>query len=303
MSLVVTGSIGIDTVHTPVESAERILGGSCAYFAAAANLLAPVRLVAAVGHDWPAEHAAVLERFGNIDLTGLERREGSKTFAWEGKYLDNMNIRETVDVQLNALGEAPPPVPAEYQDSQFIFLANTDPTNQKAFLDAFPNRKLAVADTMDLWINIAREPLNALMQQLDGLVLNDSEATLLTGITNAITAAKQIRSENSLKFVLVKKGEHGAVLVHEDGIAVLPAFPAENVFDPTGAGDSFAGGLMAYLAANDRTDFEAMQIGMAYGTIMASFTIESFSLDRLGTLTLDELNDRLDHFAKMVKVL
>jgi len=302
-SLVVTGSIGIDTIHTPHHPvAENVMGGSCAYFAASASLLAPVRLVAAVGEDWPTEHEAVLRNFDRIDVAGLERRAGSKTFRWTGKYHDNMNVRETLDVQQGILGEAPPPVPTAFADSDFVFLANTDPASQKSLRDSFPDCKLAVADTMDLWINTMRDDLVTLLKSVHGLVLNDSEATLMTGVSNAITAAKQIRDDYGLQFVLVKKGEHGSILVHEDGLAALPAYPAEKVDDPTGAGDSFAGGLMGFLAANDRTDFEALQLGMALGTVMATFTIESFSLDRLTTLTNDELIARLNRFAQIVRV-
>ena len=304
MSLVVTGSIGIDTVHTPHhEVAVDVLGGSCAYFAAAASVLAPVRLVAAVGEDWPVEHELVLRGFEGIDMAGLEKRAGSKTFRWTGKYLDNMNVRETLDVQVGILGEAPPVVPVCFADTDFVFLANTDPVSQKALADSFPDGKLVVADTMDLWINTMRGELEELLRSVDGLVLNDSESALLTGLSNPISAAKKIGEDYGLKFVLVKKGEHGSILVHEDGLAVLPAYPAEVVNDPTGAGDSFAGGMMGYLASHGRMDFEAMQLGMAVGTVMATFTIESFSLDRLSSLTMEELGGRLERFARMVRVM
>ncbi len=301
MSLVVTGSIGIDSIETPEHSVDRVLGGSCAYFAAAASVLTPLRMVAAIGDDWPNEHETLLRRF-DIDLTGLEKRAGAKTFVWSGKYLDNMNIRETTYVEVNILGEAPPPVPDSFADSAFVFLANTDPGSQLTFANSFPNKRLVVADTMDLWINTDRDRLNELLNVIDGLVLNDSESTLMTNEKNPITAAKLIRTQYNLRFVLVKKGEHGAILVHEDGIAALPAFPAEMVVDPTGAGDSFAGGFMGHLANADNDDFSTMQHAMAIGTVMASFTIESFSLDTLANLTPKMFKQRFDHYAQMVRV-
>ena len=217
MSLIVTGSIGIDTVHTPDDSAEGILGGSASYFAAAASFHAPVRIVAAVGGDWPADHRLILEGFDNICLGGLEQRQDSRTFAWGGRYFANMNERETLFTELGVLEEAPPPVPDAYRDSEFVFLANTHPEVQAELLSHFPDRKLAVADTMDLWINIAHSELLEVLKQVDGLLLNDSEAEQLTEITNAITAARKI-IELGPTFVVVKKGEHGAVLVQRGGV-------------------------------------------------------------------------------------
>ena len=277
MSLVVTGSIGIDTIETPTGSAARVLGGSCTYFAAAAGFYGPVRLVAAVGDDWPDSHAELLARFAAVDTTGLERRAGASTFRWTGRYLENMNERETVDVDLGVLGLSPPPVPDAYRDSEYIFLANTDPGNQLAFAEAFPGRKLVVADTMDLWINTQRGPLYDLLRAVDALVLNDSEARLLAGIANPIEAARDIRKQSKLRFVIVKKGEHGSILVDEDGIALLPAFPCETVVDPTGAGDSFAGALMGHLAAADRVDFPTLQRAMAHGTAPRHDVVEALA--------------------------
>ncbi|MDG2292390.1 MAG: PfkB family carbohydrate kinase, partial [Phycisphaerales bacterium] len=216
MSLVVTGTIGIDTVHAPGGSAENVMGGSSTYFAAAASLLTSVRLVAAVGDDWPAEHRSVLEGFEAIDTDGLEQRSGSSTFRWGGRYHDDMNQRDTLFTELGVLEEAPPPVPETYTDSQYVFLANTHPGVQMGLLESFPDRTLAVADTMDLWINIAKDDLLALLAQLDGLVINDSEAALLSGNSNVADAAEAIRSMGP-NFIVVKKGEHGAYLQHPDG--------------------------------------------------------------------------------------
>jgi sugar/nucleoside kinase (ribokinase family) len=304
MSLIVTGTIGIDTVFTPTGHAEKILGGSGTYFAAAASLYGPVRLVAAVGDDFPPQHRATLAKFPAIDAAGLEVRKGSKTFAWGGKYLKNMNTRETLYTELGVLAEAPPKVPAPFRDSKFVFLANTHPSVQAGMLPQLPQRVLTVADTMDLWINTAKDQLLDLLKQLDGLVLNYDEAELLTGKANTVTAGRQILG-HGLKFVMIKKGEHGAILVHRDGVAALPAYPAENVVDPTGAGDSFAGGMMGYLASADQPQpdsFENIRRALVHGTIVASFNIEAFSLERLVGLSRKDLDKRYNEYAAMVRL-
>ena len=303
MSLAVTGTIGIDTVHAPGGSAERVLGGSCAYFAAAASFHAPVRLIAVVGGDWPEDHRRLLERFENVSLEGLEVRPEGETFAWGGKYFADMNMRETLFTELGVLDDDPAAVPESYRDSEVIFLANTHPEEQLAMIDQFPQRKLVVADTMDLWINIARDELLTLLGRVDGLVLNDAEAEQLTEIRNALSAGRKIL-EMGPSFVVVKKGEHGCVLVHREGVAALPAFPAEvhQVIDPTGAGDSFAGGMMGHLAAVGSFDLPAIQIALAWGTVTASFTIESFSLDRLARLTRAEIDERMEVFQAAVRI-
>jgi sugar/nucleoside kinase (ribokinase family) len=303
MTLLVTGTIGIDTVQAPTGKVDKVLGGSAAYFAAAASFHAPVRLVAAVGDDWPQAHRAILEGFTNIDLAGLEQRAGSETFAWGGRYLDDMNQRETLFTELGVVEEAPPRIPEAFRDSEYIFLANTHPQVQLNFLEQLQSPKMIVADTMDLWINIANDELKDLLPQLNGLVLNDSEALQLTGARNAITAARRIL-EMGTNFVVVKKGEHGCVLVHEFGVAALPAYPAEahHVIDPTGAGDSFAGGMMGHLAGLGRTDFEAIQDALAWGTVTASFTLESFSLDRLASLERASIDQRMDTFRAAARV-
>ena len=304
MPLLVTGTIGIDTVHTPTAKAEEVSGGSCAYFAAAAAFFhSPIRIVGAVGGDWPEDHASLLESIEGLCLEGLERRKDSKTFAWGGRYFDNMNQRETLFTELGVLEEAPPEVPASYSDSRLIVLANSHPTVQLELLNKFPNRQLAVADTMDLWINIARDELHLLFKEIDGLIINDSEAQQLTEISNPITAARAIIKMGP-SFVIVKKGEHGAVLVHKDGIAAVPAYPLDEngVIDPTGAGDSFAGGFMGYLAASGCLDFTAMQAGMAWGTVTASFTLGSFGLDGLCATTKKELEARMLAFRQIAQI-
>lgn len=303
MKLVVTGTIGIDTVHTPRAKREGVSGGSAAYFAAAASQLCPVRMVAVVGGDWPVEHHSILKEFSGVCLDGLESRTNSRTFAWGGKYFEDVNRRETLFTEVGVLQEEPPRVPLAYADSEFIFLGNTHPSVQLGFIDQFPNRKLVVADTMDLWIRTAHRELSTLLGRVDGLIVNDSEAGELTGFRNAISAGRKIL-EMGPKFVVVKKGEHGAILIHPEGMAVLPAFPIgeSDVVDPTGAGDSFAGGFMGYLAREGRSDFSSLQTAMAYGTVVASFALESFGLDRMRTLRADEFQKRLAQFQQMVRV-
>lgn len=299
MPLIVTGSIGIDTVHAPTGQADEVLGGSAIYFAAAASFFCPVRLVAVVGEDCPDSFMDTFSKF-NVDLEGLEKRMGSKTFRWVGKYHENMNQRDTLDVQLNVLAEAAPKVPEGYKDSRYVFLANTDPVNQMNLLKQFPSSELAVADTMDLWINTQKDELLALLREVDGLVLNDSEAELLTGKSNVVDAAEAI-IDLGPRFVVIKKGEHGALLQHIDGRAALPAYPSKNVVDPTGAGDSFAGGMMGYITATDDHSFAGIKKAIAYGTMVASFNIEDFSLNRLESLKREDIDHRFEVFRQMLQ--
>jgi len=300
MSLIVTGSIGIDTIHTPTGRAPDVLGGSAIYFAAAASFHGPVRLVGAVGDDFPAQLRKPFEHF-DIDLEGLETRAGSKTFRWTGKYLDNMNDRETISVDLNVLAEDSPPVPASYTDSQYVFLANTHPGAQMGLRAQFPDAKFVVADTMDLWIETARPLLLDLLKQIDGLVLNDSEAHLLTGETNIVKAGEAVLALGP-KFVVIKKGEHGAFLLHKEGAVALPAYPAREVIDPTGAGDTFGGGFMGHLAASGDLSLGNLKRAMAAGTVVASYNIEKFSLDRLVEINSTDLAARGSEFAAMLDV-
>ncbi len=307
MSLIVTGTIGIDTVETPSARRERVLGGSAAYFAAAAAPFTPVRVVGVVGGDWPAEHRAILEAVRGADLRGLETRAQGQTFAWGGKYLENLNVRETLFTDLGVVGEAPPMVPSVFADSSFVFLGNTHPSVQRGLLTQLPKRKLAIADTMDLWINIAHDELMKLLAEVDGLVLNDSETCLLTGVRNAVTAGERILGYGP-RFVVVKKGEHGAVLVHRDGVAAVPAFPAteEMVIDPTGAGDSFAGGMMGHITREGLTpgasEFAILQDALTWGTVMASFTIGGFSLEGLRAATPDAIAQRHARFRAAARI-
>lgn len=302
MSLIVTGTVGIDTIETPSARAEKVLGGSCTYFAAAASFYGPVRMVAAAGGDLPGSFLETMQAFEGLDTRGLEIRPGSKTFAWGGRYLPGMNSRETLFTELGVLAEAPPPIPPFFADSCVVFLANTHPAIQRGFLSHLPKRTLVVADTMDLWIKTAREDLLALMKSIDGLVLNYDEAEQLTGLSSSVAAARKIVGMGP-KFVVVKKGEHGCLLATGEGLVALPAYPSEKVVDPTGAGDSFAGGLMGFLAASDEpVSLRSLRQGLAHGGVMASFTIEDFSLKRLRALTREDLRARYEQYTSMIRL-
>ncbi len=299
MSLLVTGSIGIDSVSTPAGNVENVLGGSAVYFAFAAVQFAPVRLVGVVGDDFPAEFRQILES-REIDLTGLEVRSGSRTFRWTGSYEGDMNEAETVDVSLNVLAEQAPNVPAVFADSKTVFLANTHPTLQRELLAQVNSPSLVVCDTMNLWIENERDSLIETLRLVHGVIINDAESRALTGAMNLIDAGEEILALGP-KFVIIKKGEHGALLVTEEGPIAVPAFPTMEIRDPTGAGDSFAGGLLGYLAADGHHDAQTLRRALVRGTVAASFTIEDFSLGRVKTLTRKELDGRIERFLGMLR--
>ena len=299
MSLLVTGSIGIDTVTSPHGSVDSVLGGSAVYFSFAAAHYVPVRLVAAVGDDFPAAFRQTLEERG-IDLTGLEVREGSKTFRWTGKYAGDMNEAETVAVELNVLAERGPRVPPSIADSETVFLANTHPTLQRELLTQITAPKLVVCDTMNLWIDNERDSLVETLGRVTGVIINDAESRQLTGKAHLLDAGEAILAMGP-KFVMIKKGEHGAMLVTAEGPVCIPAFPTKDVRDPTGAGDSFAGGTLGYLTAQGKHDPPTLARAMVRGTVAASFTIEDFSLGRVRGLTTDRLNQRVDQFLSMLR--
>ena len=298
MPLVVVGSVALDSIETPEETRENILGGSAVYFSCAASFFTPVRLVGVVGGDWPAEHTRLLQSRG-VNVEGLQCEPEGKTFRWRGRYMENMNDRETVDVQLNTLAGFDPKLPEECRRAPFLFLANGSTETQRKALEQSTGATLRVADTMDLWIQTERKQLDELLQQIDGLVLNDSEARLLTGDENLVRAGNKVRQMGP-RFVVIKKGEHGAMFFSRHETYVLPAFPTERVFDPTGAGDSFAGGMMGYLAEQDNFEPETLKTAMAYGILVASFTVEDFSLDRLINITRDDLDRRMEDYRRML---
>jgi sugar/nucleoside kinase (ribokinase family) len=298
MTLLVVGSVALDSVQTPTDSRDNVLGGSAVFFSYAASYFTPVKLVSVVGDDWPAEHTQLLQRRG-IDTSGLKVVPGAKTFRWKGKYQPNMNDRDTLDVQLNVFGEFNPQLTDEYRHSKFVFLANGMPSIQLKVLDQVPGASLVVCDTMDLWINHHRDDLLALLKRVDGIVLNDREAKVLTNDENLVRAGHRVR-ELGPKFVVIKKGEHGAMFFSKHETYVLPAYPTEEVVDPTGAGDSFAGGMMGYLTEKGNFDPKTLKTAMAYGVVVASYNVEDFSLERMKCIERADLEKRMEQYRKML---
>lgn len=298
MPLLVVGSVAYDTVQTPTALRERVIGGSATYFSYAASYFTPVRLVGIVGEDWDEANTKLLQARG-IDTSGLTIVPGAKTFYWKGKYLSNMNDRETLDVQLNVFGDFNPVLSDDFRRAKYVFLANGSPVLQMKVLDQMVGPLLVVADTMDLWIRMFPNELRQLLQRIDGLVMNDAEAKQLSGTENLVKAGHLVR-EMGPKFVVIKKGEHGAMFFSEHETYVLPAFPTERVVDPTGAGDSFAGGMMGYLAAEDKFDPVSLKRAMAYGILVASFNVEDFSLDRMKQVERSDLEVRMAQYQKML---
>ncbi len=308
MSLLVTGSIGIDTVEAPWGKVVDALGGSSVYFACAASFFCPVRLVGVVGEDCPENFLKSLHENPNIDMSGLEVRPGAKTFRWHGRYQQDVNLRDTVRVELNVLAERSPPVPEHFRDSEFVFLANTHPALQLEMLEQLRAARLVVADSMDLWILEEADALGELIGRVNGFVLNDSEARLMAGKSNTVEAGAAIVERVGRQagggaggLLIVKKGEHGCLLFAGGRIVAMPGFPARRVVDPTGAGDSFAGGMMGYLASCGTPWQESLRRAAACGTVTASFALEDFSLNRLLQISRDDIDSRLAEFEAMLR--
>lgn len=298
MSLLVVGTVALDDIETPTHKRADVLGGSATFFSYVASYFTDVHLVASVGEDWPQEHTALLRGRG-INTDGLETVSGGKTFRWKGRYHENMNDRDTMETHLNVLETFNPTLPEAAKKCRHVFLANIDPRVQLKVLDQVEKPEFVVADTMDLWINILHDDLMTLFKRLDGIVLNDSEARLLTGEENLIVAGQKVLTMGP-RFVVLKKGEHGAIFFGEEGTYVLPAYPTSRVVDPTGAGDSFAGGMMGYLAAQQHKSPATLKRAIAQGIVAASFLVEDFSLDRLRDLDRAELDRRLDEYQQML---
>ena len=297
MPLLVVGSVAIDNVETPQARRDELLGGSATHFSYAASFFTDVQLVGVVGKDWPAEHTKLLADRG-IDTSGLQVADG-KTFRWTGRYEPNMNDRVTLETQLNVFGQFDPVLSEKYRRTEFVYLANGVPALQMKVLDQVPGCRLVVADTMELWIQTAHDDLMKLFKRIDGLVINDSEAKMLAKTENLVLAGHRVR-EMGPRFVVIKKGEHGAMFFSEHETYVLPAFPTEKVIDPTGAGDSFAGGMMGYLAQQNNFEPEALKKAMAYGILVASFNVEGFGLERMQQISLDDVDRRLTDYEKML---
>ncbi len=278
MSLTVIGSLAFDSIETPFDKRDEAFGGSATFFAAAAARFGEVGMVGVVGTDMPDQNLADLRDLG-IDCQGIEVAEG-KTFRWGGRYEADWNTRTTLFTELNTFEHFDPKVPAGYQDSPFVFLANAAPAIQMKALEQFKSPRLVVADTMNLWIDIARDDLVGLLKKIDGLVLNDEEARMLSGENHLLTAARKVLDMGP-SFVVLKKGEHGAFLIGKDVHFSLPAYPVEKVVDPTGAGDSFAGGFMGYLASVANFQPHTLRRAMVYGTVTASFCVQGFTIEPL----------------------
>jgi sugar/nucleoside kinase (ribokinase family) len=277
---------------------ENALGGSATYFSLAARLLSDVRLVGVVGRDFPEEHVELL-RDRQIDTAGLQVTDG-KTFRWTGAYEGDMNEAETLAVELNVLATFDPKIPDHYNDSRYVFLANGSPSMQRAVTEALPDADLVVCDTMNFWIENALEDLKGVLRVVDGVVLNDREARMLTGRNLLVNAGRDIL-EMGPSFVVIKKGEHGAMLITNDEIMVLPAFPTGEVKDPTGAGDSFAGGFMGRIAATGNTSFAGLKEAVGYATAVASMTVEGFGVSRISCAGPEGLDARLGEFRRMLE--
>lgn len=299
MSLLVVGSVALDTVATPVARREEILGGSASFFSSVASLIGPVRLVAVVGEDFPKEH---LEYFAarNIDTQGLTQVPG-RTFRWSGRYLENMVERETLDTQLNVFEQFRPQLPDSYRDSRYVFLANIDPNLQIDVLDQVKAPRFVALDTMNFWMQGSYlAALKKVLARADVVLLNDEEARLLSGEHSLLRAAAAIRGLGVGR-VIIKRGDAGAMLFEGADVFWAPAYPLDEVVDPTGAGDSFAGGLMAYLASTDDLSAEGLRRAVIFGSAAASFAVEAFSIDRFRTLRKDELVARCKAFDRLVR--
>lgn len=306
IALVVVGSVALDTVATPSEKRENVLGGSASYACTAASFFGTVGMVGVVGTDFSDAYGDIYKRRG-IDLEGLQKVSG-KTFRWAGEYEENMNNRRTISVELNVFAGFRPSLPASYRKSPFLFLGNISPELQLHVLSEADKPRFVAADTMDLWIDSTNKQLLELISRVDMLMLNDSEARMLAGERNIVKAARKILGMGP-EYVVVKKGEHGAALFSQSAIPrnagqafMVPAYPLEKVCDPTGAGDAFAGGFMGALAEAGKVGIESMRASMLYGSVMASFGVEAFSIDRFITLNRNEIDSRFREFREMMAV-
>jgi sugar/nucleoside kinase (ribokinase family) len=296
MSLLVVGSVALDTVETPFGRVQDALGGSATFFSAAASLFHPVQVVAVVGDDYPLDALDFLSRRG-VDLSGVAREQG-ESFRWSGVYSYDLNSRETLETRLGVFESFKPEIPQAFRGSEWVFLGNIDPELQWHVLDQVRAPRLVACDTMNLWIDIKREALNRLLSRVNLLLVNDAEARQLSGEFNLLRAARWIQQRGP-QLVIVKKGEHGAILFMPDAVFFAPGYPLEEVFDPTGAGDAFAGGFMGYLAAADSLEPAELKRAMIYGSAMGSFAVERFGVERLVGLQSPEILQRVAAFREM----
>ncbi len=297
MTVLVVGSVALDSVETPFGRADDVLGGSGTFFSAAASLLTPVQLVGVVGDDYPVDKLKALEKRG-VDLSGLERAEGA-SFRWRGRYRHDLNSAETLETHLGVFSRFSPKIPEAFRSAPFVFLANIDPRLQLEVLKQVKKPRLVACDTMNFWIESRRPELMELLGHVDLITVNDGEARQLSEKANLVQAARWIMQRGP-KHVIIKKGEHGAFMFTEDTIFFAPAYPLENVFDPTGAGDSFAGGFIGYLAKTGDLSEASMRRAVICGSAMGSFAVEKFSIERLLEVTPDDLASRIRDFRKLV---
>ncbi len=301
MSLVTVGTVAFDTIETPFGKAERVVGGAATYISLAASYFTKdLQLVSIVGDDFPEEELKFMRKRG-IDLDGLEINGGEKSFFWAGRYHNDMNSRDTITTELNVLADFKPKLPANYRDAKFLMLGNLTPEIQMKVIRQMKKKpKLIVLDTMNFWMDVAMPALKKVLKKVDVLTINDEEARQLSGEYSLVKAARVIHKMGP-KYLVIKKGEHGALLFQGDKMFYAPALPLAEVFDPTGAGDTFAGGFIGYLAKTGNISFENMKRAVIYGSAMASFCVEEFSISRLKKLRAAEIRGRVNQFHRLVK--
>ena len=300
MSLIVVGSMAFDAIETPFGKSDRIIGGAATYIAwSASNFTRPIQQISVVGGDFPEEEMKLLEVRG-VNLEGVQVKKDQKSFFWSGRYHEDMNTRDTLVTDLNVLGSFDPKVPPSYQGAEFLMLGNLQPSVQMSVIRQLKERpRLIAMDTMNFWMEIALPELEEVLKQIDVLLINDAEARQLSGQYSLVRAARTILSMGP-QFLVVKKGEHGALLFHEDRVFFAPALPLEDVFDPTGAGDTFAGGFIGHIARTKDISFENMKTGIIIGSAMASFCVEKFGPTRLKEITREDIDRRLRQFRELV---
>jgi sugar/nucleoside kinase (ribokinase family) len=298
MALVVVGSMAFDAIETPFGKSDKIIGGAGTFIAWCASNFVPVKQISVVGGDFPQEELDILTA-RNVELEGVQIKKDEKTFFWSGRYHMDMNSRDTLVTELNVLADFKPVVPESYQDCEFLMLGNLAPSVQLSVINQLKNKpKLVVLDTMNFWMDIALDDLKAVLKHVDVLMVNDSEARQLSGDYSLVRAAQKIH-ELGPKFVIIKKGEHGALLFHEDKVFAAPALPLEEVFDPTGAGDTFAGGFIAHIAKTKDISFDNMKTAIIVGSAMASFCVEKFGTQRLREISVSDIHDRVQQFVQL----
>ena len=297
-SILVVGSVAFDSVKTPFGEAANVLGGSATYFSVSASYFSPVKMVSVIGKDFTEDHQTIFKRH-NIDTAGLIQTTG-ETFRWKGRYGFELNEAETLDTQLNVLETFEPQIPENYKNCDYVFLGNIDPVLQVKVLDQIENPKLVACDTMNFWIDAKLDDLKKTLQRIDILVINDGEARMLAGEANLVQAANRILAMGP-KRLIIKRGEYGVLMFNGDSIFGAPAYPLEEVFDPTGAGDTFAGGLMGHLARADDVKDSTLRQAIIFGSVMASFNVEAFSLGKLSALTKTDIDTRFEQFRKLTQ--